>query len=132
MKAAATKVGEIFFLSCAVPNLQDLAAVFDPLLQPSVQDVFGRSEAGSVIQCGEETHADGAGQQGRGGCPAASLVKGLERDEKNEIKCAEKLKTNKNKIIPTTSSRHSAATCMEWCRLSCRYGVEADGVGGLW
>lgn len=96
MKAAATKVGQIFFSSCAVPNLQDLAAVLDPLLQPSVQDVLGRSEAGSVIQCGEETHADGAGQQGRGGCPAASLVKGLERDEKDEIKCAEKLKTNKN------------------------------------
>lgn len=61
-----------------VPNLQDLAAVFDPFLQPSVHDFLGRREPGSIVQGGEETHADGAGQQGRGGCPAPLFVKGLE------------------------------------------------------
>lgn len=39
---------------------------------------------------------------------------------------------NNEKIYGTTNWFCLATTCREWCLLNCRYGVEADGVGGLW
>ena len=41
--------------------LQDFSAVFDSLFHPGIHEVFDWSETATVIQGGEETHADGAG-----------------------------------------------------------------------
>lgn len=51
-------------MTATASDLQDLRAVLDPLLHPSIHDVVGWSETGAVVQGGEETRADGAGQEG--------------------------------------------------------------------
>lgn len=67
----------IIWIISTVWHLQDLGAVFYPFLHPGIQDVFDWSETGTVIEGGEEAHADGAGQSGWSGDPAASFIKRL-------------------------------------------------------
>jgi len=72
--------------TCRLTNtdkyLQDLCAVLYALLHPGIHKVFHCSETGTVIEGGEETHADGAGQSTRRGDPPTSLIKGLYGEEK--------------------------------------------------
>lgn len=98
--------------------LQNLCAVFDPLLCPDVQDGLGLSEARSIVKRREETHADGAGHRRD---PATFLVERLQVEHSFKLTLKT---TSEHEITP-------GITCVECWRFSCLYGVEADGVGGL-
>lgn len=100
--------------------LQDLGAILDPLVQPGIQDTLHWSETSPVIQGGEQAHAYGAGESRWGGYPAASFIEWLHRSIYIYF-FKSWFKMRRTKLV-------DYCTWVEWCRLSCLYGVEAGGV----